>query len=213
MKIIKFHIRFITGATIAGLGGATVGIAQIVEVIHSSNKFKAAEEATKEYNNLKERLKEKIMEIGIELESLGDIDRDFKEWVQLIGCLVFQGCKTGKNIGWNLIGSTIRTSRAIAEGITLGGSKAGLTAFKTIGTSTARAAWHIGFGVVGMLLIPLDIYTLVDTAIDVHKKTPHKISEKIRETANMLNDGCPTREQVDTSIERTIENLTVFYGD
>ena len=205
-------LYFVTGATIAGLGGAAVAVAQIVDAIHSTKKFKAAEEAIKEYNNIKETLTEKIVKIGIELETLGDIDRDFTEWVEFVARLVYQGCITGKSIGWNIIGSTIRASRAIAEGIALGGSKAGVTAFKTVGTTGLRAAGHIGAGVVGILLIPLDVYTLVDSAIDTHKKTPHKVSKQIRETAKMLEDGCPTKQQVDEAIEKTLENMIVFNG-
>ena len=197
---------FLTGASIAGLGGATIGIAQLVDSIHSSVKFKAAEKAINEYASLIGSLKTNILEIGIDLELLGNIDIDFKEWRQLIGKLVLGGCRACKAIGWNVIVTSIRTGRAIVRGMALGGSKAGLTAFKTVGTTTARAAGHIGLGVIGILLIPVDIYTLVDTAVEVHKKKPHRVSEEIRKMAKMLYVDCPTRLQVDTAIKKTLDS-------
>ena len=184
-----------------------MGIAQLVDFIHSSRRFKVAEKAINEYKNLNASLKEKILDVGAELELLGNINTDFKDWMKLIGKLVLGSGGALKGIGWNVIGNTILTATDIAQGITLGGSKAGLTAFRTAGTCTARAATHIASGVVGILLIPLDIYTLVDTSIIMHKKKPHTVAEEIRTMAGILYVDCPTRLEVDTAIENTLDGL------
>ena len=87
----------------------------------------------------------------------------------------------------------------------LTGTTVTTTAFKTMGSATGRAL-HVAGGVFGILLLPFDIYILVDSSIDVHKTNPHKTSEKVREMAAKIKAGRPTQEDIDRMMEETLAN-------
>ena len=181
-----------------------------MDTIRSSLIGKQAEEALRRYNNHREAIIKECCKISDELKLCGNIDKNFNEWVEFWGKIVFGLGSVGKSVGWNVIGVAITGSRNIATGISMGGARAGMTAFKTIGSSTGRA-FHIAGGVVGVLLMPLDVAVLVTTAIDIHKKNPNKASKEIRATANRLRNECPTEKEIDRFISHTLMKLTGSY--
>lgn len=78
----------------------------------------------------------------------------------------------------------------------------GIALFRLIGPASCL---HKNGGVFGALLMPLDIYILIVSGIESHKarkgkdkkKFRHKVSGKIRETAQALAKACPTDEDIE----------------
>lgn len=99
----------------------------------------------------------------------------------------------GKSIGWNMVYNSIRTGIQIARGVSEGGAEAGVRAFQVAG----RTSVHVAGGLVGILLMPLDIYTLVDSAIDLHKDSPHKVAAGIRKVIKELEKDCLTKAKAE----------------
>lgn len=110
---------------------------------------------------------------------------------------------------WKQTEELIRTSikhvesaaRFIGGGVEAGIQIAG-AALRVTGTSL-----HVASGIIGALMIPFDIYTLVDSAIDVHKKNKHKTSELILNVSLAIEGAIPTEENIRKMIKCTKNNF------
>lgn len=132
----------------------------------------------------------------------------FPHWITFWWNLVRGTGQAGVGTGANMIYTTIKSSfqlvatfdDAAITGLTVGGG-----IFRTL--STAWKSLHIVGAVVGILLIPLDIFTMVDSAIDVHKKNKYEVSVAIRNLAKQIEEECPTKDQIQIMIDETLKDL------
>jgi hypothetical protein len=198
----------VVGGVIAGSGGIVVSGSQITDAVLSKKRRSSAENILKKYKSRVEILMNECVEIGKWLKKFGDIDKVFPSWVSFWAKLAFNSSTGLKSIGWDVIGRTVINSLQIAsfaDDTVLTGTTVTTTAFKTMGSATGRAL-HVAGGVFGILLLPFDIYILVDSSIDVHKTNPHKTSENVREMAAKIKAGRPTKEDIDRMMEETLAN-------
>lgn len=204
---------YYVGGIIAGAGGLTVGGSVATDAILSRKRKTSAEEVLKRYNEIMKECKEECLEIGFMLQDKANqlhssLTERFPHWYNFWDRLITGTSQISKSTGWDSIAKTISASMRIvtsfddlaANGIRIGGSL-----FKAMGP--AARGLHIAGGIVGILLIPLDIFTLVDSAIDVHKKNQHKISSSIRSIAKKIKEECPTKAEIETMIAETITRL------
>ncbi|XP_063404599.1 uncharacterized protein LOC134688062 [Mytilus trossulus] len=225
MAAVGFGLSFVTfgaslgltvaGGVIAGAGGVTLGGSAATDAILSRNRKKAAEEIIKRYNEKMKAWKTECLEIGNTLkekakqaDSSSSMEETFPHWIKFWVKLVFGTGQAVKSTGWDIIAKTILTSLRIAttfDDVALNGVRIGGGLFKAFGP--AARGLHIAGGIVGILLIPLDVYTLVDSAIDVHKKNSHKISSAIREFAKKIQEECPNKTEIETMIRETSNQL------
>jgi len=199
----------VVGGVIAGSGGIVVSGSQITDAVLSKKRRSSAENILKKYKSRVEFLMKECVEIGTLLQDYGDIDEDFPSWVSFWTKIAFNSGTGLKSIGWDIIGRTVFNSLKIAsfaDDAVSTGAKVATTAFKTMG-ATGKAL-HVAGGVFGILLLPIDIYTLVDSSIDVHKTNPHETSKKIREMAAKIKAERPTKEDIDGMVEETVTNLS-----
>lgn len=216
LATIGFGLSFVTfgaslvlsvaGGIIGGAGGATVSGSVITDAVLSRKRRKAAEEILNKYKSRVDVLKTECIDIGNHLSQYGNIDEEFPSWVGFWAKLVLGTTTTGEIPAWDIVARTVLNSiRIVAytDDVILAGARAGATAFKTIG-STAGRGLHIAGGVFGILLLPVDIYTLVDSSIDVHRSSPHKVSENIRGLAEQIKKECPSKKEIDYMIAKTI---------
>lgn len=216
LGIVGFGLSFVTfgtslglciaGGVVAGSGGGAVGIARITDAICNSKRGREANNAIERYNRHIQTIQEKARDIGEELTRIGEIDTDFASWV-----LAYGSASTGLGIGWRLIVNTILRGLDVAEGIGRTGLEAGVTAFRALGT--VGKVFHIGGGVAGIIFLPVDIYTLVDSSIDIHKDNKHKVSRNIRSTISTLRESSPTKESVDTFIAEILRIQASRYNN
>ncbi|VDI41901.1 Hypothetical predicted protein [Mytilus galloprovincialis] len=203
----------ITGSVIAGAGGITVGGSMITDAVLSKQRRESAKAILDKYNDLVEIIKEECIEIGEMLKEKDEKMEQFPDWVDFWSKLTFGACTTTKSVTWDILAKTIlaslRITASYADDALAVGARAGASAFRTIG-STAGQGLHIAGGVVGILVMPLDIYTLVDSAIDIHKNNPHKVSNKIREWADHIDKPCPTKWDIEVMMDKTFEQQLCF---
>jgi hypothetical protein len=180
----------------------TTGAASVVNLVKSSTKTKAAEEAIKKYNEQSDKIKMKCIELS---QGIEDIDRTIPEWVRFWGNLTHGFASTAVNASWSVVGKTIINSLRLSGSLAGDASNAGRTLFRVAGTA-ARGA-HIAGGVVGILLLPIDVHTLVSSAVDVGKGKIPDSAKAIRRVADQMEKGCPTVKEVDEMTKRTINRL------
>ena len=193
---------------IAGGGGIVVSGSQITDAVLSKKRRSSAENILKKFKSRVEILMKECVEIGTLLQDYGDIDEDFPLWVSFWAKIALNSGTGLKSICWDVVGRTVLNSLRLAsfadDAVSTGATVAN-TAFKTMG-ATGKAL-HVAGGVFGILLLPIDIYTLVDSSIDVHKTNPHKTSEKIREVAANIKAICPTKEDIDRMVVETVARM------
>ncbi|CAC5387502.1 unnamed protein product [Mytilus coruscus] len=213
LAAVGFGLSFVTfgaslgltieGGIIAGAGGITVGTSVATDAILSRKRKTQAEEVLKKYNDKKKVWKRECLEIGME--------EAFPHWLKFWAKVVVGTGVAAKSTGWDIIAKTILTSLRIAttfDDLAINGVRIGGGLFKVL--SPAARGLHVAGGIVGILLIPLDVYTMVDSAIDVHKKNPHKISSAIKDFAKKLEEECPTKNEIEKNDRRNIESI-LFY--
>ena len=196
----------VIGGVLAGSGGIVMSGSQITDAVLSKKRRTSAEDILKNYKSRVEFLLKECIAIGTLLKDYGDIDEDFPSWVSFWAKIAINTGTGIKNIGWDVIWRIILNSLRIAS-YADDVLSTGATAFKAIGTTAGRALHTVG-GVFGILLLPIDIYTLVNSSIDVHKTNLHATSTKIREMAANIKAECPTKENIDRMVEETVTKLS-----
>ena len=199
----------IAGGVIGGTGGAVVSGSQITDAVLSKQRRSSSEIILQKYKSRVQLLMTECIEIGALLEGCGNVDEDFSLWVAFWATLVVRSGSGVKKIAWDIIGRTVTSSMRIAaaaDNAVSTGAAVTTTAFKAIG-STVGKAMHVTGGVLGLLFLPIDIYTLVDSSIDVHKDNSHKISKKIREMAAKMKKERPTKNDIDRMVKETVDKL------
>ena len=197
------------GGVIGGTGGAVVSGLQITDAVLSKQRRSSAEEILQKYKSHVQLMMTECIEIGALLTGCGNVDDDFPLWVSFWANIVFNSGFGVKKIAWNIVGRTVRSYMRVVASVDNAvstGAAVATTAFKTIGSATGKAA-HVVGGVVGMLLLPYDIYALVDSSIDVHQGNPHKISGKIREMAAKIKKERPNKKDIERMVKVTVAKL------
>lgn len=185
----------------------------ITDAMLSKQRRESAQAILDKYNELVEIIKEECIEIGEMLKEKDGNMEQYPHWMDFWSKLAFGAGTTTKCITWDILAKTIlaslRITASYADDALAVGARAGASAFRTIG-STAGQGLHIAGGVVGILVMPLDIYTLVDSAIDIHKNNPHKVSSKIREWADHIDKSCPTKWDIEVMMDQTFQQQLCF---
>lgn len=199
----------IVGGVTAGVGGAVVTGSQIADTVLSKQRRSSADHILEEYKSQVESLLKEYGEINKLLQTYGDIEKDFPSWASFWSKIVINSGMGVKKIGVDLIGRTVLNSirmASVVEDTASTGGKVATTIFKTMGTT--GKVFHVAGAAFGMVLLPLDIYTLVTSSIDVHYANPHQTSKKIRELAATITAECPTEEDIESMMEGTVTSLS-----
>ena len=182
------------GGKVAGAGDVTVGGAQIDYFVRSRTARKQTKLLFVEYNSLVEQVKNKVATINRLLEDFGEMETDFSGWVLFWRKLIFGSTQAGKGIVWDVVKYSLSIVSHTDDAARIGAAT-GATLFKTLGN--VGKGIHIAGGILGTILVPFDIYTLVISSIDEHNRNPHQVSETIREQAKELAEKCPPKDEID----------------
>ena len=182
------------GGKVAGAGDVTVGGAQIDYFVRSRTARKQTKLLFVEYNSLVEQVKNKVATINRLLEDFGEMETDFSGWVLFWRKLIFGSTQAGKGIVWDVVKNSLSIVSYTDDAARIGAAT-GATLFKTLGN--VGKGIHIAGGILGTILVPFDIYTLVISSIDEHNRNPHQVSETIREQAKELAEKCPPKDEID----------------
>ena len=190
---VPFIILSLDGK-VAGAGDVTVGGAQIDYFVRSRTARKQTKLLFVEYNSLVEQVKNKVATINRLLEDFGEMETDFSGWVLFWRKLIFGSTQAGKGIVWDVVKYSLSIVSYTDDAARIGAAT-GATLFKTLGN--VGKGIHIAGGILGTILVPFDIYTLVISSIDEHNRNPHQVSETIREQAKELAEKCPPKDEID----------------
>ena len=182
------------GGKVAGAGDVTVGGAQIDYFVRSRTARKQTKLLFVEYNSLVEQVKNKVATINRLLEDFGEMETDFSGWVLFWRKLIFGSTQAGKGIVWDVVKNSLSIVSYTDDAARIGAAT-GATLFKTLGN--VGKGIHIAGGILGTILVPFDIYTLVISSIDEHNRNPHQVSETIREQAKELAEKCSPKDEID----------------
>lgn len=133
------------------------------------------------------------------------MDDCFSDWVNFWAKMIYGVGGCTKNVGWDMVARNIITGIKFAsftDNAARVGTQTAATVFRSIGT--VGRTFHIAGGVVGILFLSVDIFTLTDSAIDIKKENPDKVSKDIRNLAARLSAECPKKEFIDEMIEKTL---------
>ena len=187
-------LLFSLGGKVAGAGNVTVGGAQIDYFVRSRTARKQTKLLFVEYNSLVEQVKNKVATINRLLEDFGEMETDFSGWVLFWRKLIFGSTQAGKGIVWDVVKNSLSIVSYTDDAARIGAAT-GATLFKTLGN--VGKGIHIAGSILGTILVPFDIYTLVISSIDEHNRNPHQVSETIREQAKELAEKCPPKDEID----------------
>lgn len=178
-------------------------------VLSKKTKTKANAQLTNYLDAIK-RIQKQCLKLSCQLkENFGKVEV-FPEWVEFWKLFVHGRASDTAELNWEeteeLLKNSLRnigmaTKFVLSEGVGTGVRIAG-AAIRFSGTSL-----HMVSGIIGALMIPFDIYTIVDSAIDVHKKNKHGTSKFIYKIADAISGEIPTEENIDTMIMHTLNNV------
>ncbi|XP_052067811.1 uncharacterized protein LOC127707338 [Mytilus californianus] len=199
----------IAGGVVAGLGGATVGGSFIADNVLSKKTKTNAEVELAKYSSGIKYIKERCLELGQKLKDIGTLEKKFPEWVRFWMLFAHGQASDISKLNWTTTEELINTSITNVESAARfvgGGVGAGIritgAALRVTGTSL-----HVPSGIIGALMIPFDIYTLVDSAFDVHKKNKHKTSKLIIDISEAIAGEIPKKENIEEMINCTKSNI------
>lgn len=201
---------FFVAAIVGGIGGATVGGSVIVDSGIANDFKKQAFEILENYDKASENIKSRCLELSVNMKKIGEVNKYFPEWVNF-WCSIVHGKKESENATYNweetldVIEDSLLNRKAAArilgEGVGTGIRIAGAA------VRTTETSLHVASGIIGALMIPLDIHTLVTSAINVHKNNKHEISKMITEKSKAIEKKLPKEENIKRMIKRTLSRL------
>ncbi|KAH3860780.1 uncharacterized protein LOC127865783 [Dreissena polymorpha] len=203
----------VVGALIGAAGGMVTGHAAIKESIRSKRAVEKAEQLIKMFESTRNEILTECKEISEKLHIDG-LDTRFPPWKSFFSKLVSGSVDIGWSVAWKTIYTTVtnvKLGRAASQ-LTFGScvSTTGrVTAASLKATSAAARGLHIAGGVIGILLIPVDIGFLVHSARAVAADNLPDTSKKIAEVAEKLLENCPDENDISQMILETIRELNL----
>ncbi|CAC5364672.1 unnamed protein product [Mytilus coruscus] len=168
------------GGVVAEIGGATVGGSLIADNVLSKRTKGRADAVLGTYSAATKSVKRKCLELNKKLSYFGPLEDQFKDWVSFWKYFVHEQESKPEECDW-------------------------IETVKLITTNVESAARFVGEG----LMIPLNVYTLVDSAIDVHKKNKHETLHLIINISRTVIEDLPTVEKITKMIRSTLKNMPV----
>lgn len=163
------------------------------------------------YSVASDKIKGRCLKLSLQLQNKGEIEDHFPEWTKF-WCRIAHGqevLQEQQKQLWEETKNIIEanrleiqsTPRSLDEGIGSGIRISGVAAIIT-GTSL-----HVACGVIGVLMIPLDIHTLVTAVNDERTKNKNETSTMISEISKAINDELPKEDDIKEMINSTLSRL------
>lgn len=188
------------GAGISGAGGATTGGAGIAKYFLDKKIYQKVQQSINRDEEITRNLQSHLDKLKLDVEFL-KINNKLSE----PSIPVKTGLKTIKCLGKDILYNSIQAAKALkkpSKAITFG-ADAGASVFKSL--STVGRAFRIGGFVVGAVLLPFDIYTLVKSSIELHEGNASEAEKKIREVVETTT--CPDKDKIREIIQAHVTKL------
>ena len=187
----------LVGAGIGGAGGLVMSVSKVVEITLAKLGLKEVQRAIDEDEEASKPLREQLFHLKKFISDLRGMESNGFEFLRNRAIREFTD-STEERI--DLSAMFLRTSTASA------GAGAVATAFSLAragGLAGTRAA-HIAGGVIGAALLPLDIYMLVKSSLEVHRGSTTQAVNDIR---NRLQSEfqCPEENEIQELVLKFVE--------
>ena len=187
----------LVGAGIGGVGGLMMSVSKVVEVTLAKLGLKEVQRAIDEDEKASGPLRERLVDLERFISDLREIESNGVEFRRSRARKEFTPSTEGRI---DLSAMFLRTSTASA------GAGAVATAFSLAraGGLAGTHAAHIAGGVAGAALLPLDIYMLVRSSLEVHRGSTTQAVNDIR---NRLQSEfqCPEENEIQGLVLEFVE--------
>ena len=146
-------------------------------------------DAIEKYNSLLNKIKEKCLQIGRELETYCDIDYHCSHW-----CEFWSGFWKGILIKGTALNGQMRWSETVLS-------------IQTKHRSRKRDSPRNGTKEVHIDVTGIDIDLFVDALEDARRKRIFKILKSVKELARTLEDSCPSKNEINNMVENTLAEV------
>lgn len=146
--------------------------------------------AVENYNNLLNKIKEKCLQIGRELETYGNIEYLFPQWCdfwcRFWNSILFAGQSSqDKTQKWSDIVQTVQNSQRTKKGMLM---------------KTTMKNMHVD-------VTGIDVDYLLDALENVQRKSINKMVRSVTDFARTLENTCPSKADITTMIQDTLAGV------
>lgn len=188
------------GAGMGGLGGLTAAGAGITKHFLNKKIYNSAQQAVDQDQELTMELLSCLERLEIQNQFIRENEHLFKSLKEKL-LLVFNVLGSVKSIFKNLVADFVVTAKIATNAADLAADGVS-TLFRSL--PKVGRVFHIGGFVVGMALVPLDLYTLVSSSVNLHKGNTSEAETKIRGIVNDMM--CPEEAELSDILDGIILN-------
>ena len=145
-------------------------------------------DAIEKYNSLLNRIKEKSLQIGRELESFCDIDTHCSHWCEFWSGfwngILHRGQTSNGQMRWSETVKSIQTTQRSKK------------------DSPRNGGVEVRVDVTG-----IDVDLFIDTLEDSRRKRVYKTLRSVKELARTLEDSCPSKNEINNMVEDTLAEV------
>ena len=192
----------LVGAGIGGTGGLVMSVSKVIEIILAKLGLKEVQGVIDEDKEACTQLQEKLDILGRFISDFREIESNGFEFLHNLGGGKFTTSTEEK------IDFSARFFRVFSGAASIGAGAVAAGAFARAGglvragaAAGAGAAKLVG-GVAGAVLLPLDIYLLVKSSLEVHRGSTTQVVDDIRKLLGELE--CPEEEEIQEMVRKFI---------
>ena len=186
----------LVGAGIGGTGGLVMSVSKVIEIILAKLELN-------EVQGVIDEDKEACTQLQETLDILGTFISDFREkesdGFEFLHNLAGGGSTTSTE---EKIDFFARFFRVFSGAASVGAGVFAAGAFARAGGLAGAGAANLVGGVAGAVLLPLDIYLLVKSSLDVHRGSTTQAVDDIRKLLGELE--CPEEEEIQEMVRKFI---------
>ena len=197
----------LVGAGIGGAGGLVMSVSKVIEITLAKLGLKEVQGAIDEDKEACTQLQEKLGNLERFISNLREIESNGFEFLHQLVEREFTTSTEEK------IDISARFFRAFSSAASVGaGAFAAAGAFARAGGLAGVRVANLAGGIVGAVLLPLDVYMLVKSSLEVHRGSTTQAVNDIRKLISELE--CPEEEDMQKMVRRFIaEKLIEIFND
>ncbi|XP_066016127.1 uncharacterized protein [Pocillopora verrucosa] len=192
------------GAGIGGTGSLVMSVSKVIEIILAKLGLKDVQRAIDEDKEACTQLQEKLENLERFISDLREIESNGFEFLHNLAGRVYTTSTEEK------IDFFARFLRVFSSTASVGaGAFAAAGAFARAG---GLAGANLAGGVAGAVLLPLDIYMLVKSSLEVHRGSTTQVVNDLRKLLSELK--CPEEDEIQEMVRKFIcEKLSEAFND
>ena len=184
-------IYLFPGGILCGIGGATNSF---TGKHHNAARVSQIQQdvlvdAIEKYNSRLNKIKGKSLQVGRELETLGEIDYYYPHWCEFWSRfwngILLKGETSNGAMRWSETVQSIQNKQRSSKG-----------------ASPRNKVKEVHIDVTG-----IDLDYFLDTLEDARRKRMFKILRSVKDLARTLEDSCPSKNEINSMVEDTLAEV------